>query len=212
MQAPGGNHGAPPPPQLPRAPPPAALMAAAAVSGEMELPDDYGALAGTRLVGAGYEFGPADQIGEGTYGQVYCARVKGSGEGGRPAEKVAIKKLMQATMKDDEKGLPVKALREIKLLRRLRECENIVRLREIVRSRPDASTGFCGAIFMVFDYASFDLTGFLEKHKYTLSTPMIKCLMRQLLTGAFVVLPFLVSNSPPRRRLSLLRSPQPTHR
>jgi len=177
-------------------------MVTPAEVGKIELPDDGApgseALAGTRLVDAGYEYGPADQIGEGTYGQVYCARVKGSGAGGRPIEKVALKKIRMD--QEAREGFPITAIREIKLLSHLRECENIVRLREIVRSRLDASTGFRGAIFMVFDYASFDLTGFLEKHKYTLSTPMIKCLMRQLLTGAFVVLALLVSCSPARGR------------
>jgi len=194
MQAAPAHRGAPS--QQPQAPPPVPLMVTPAEVGKIELPDDGApgseALAGTRLVDAGYEFGPADQIGEGTYGQVYCARVKGS------AEKVALKKIRMD--QEAREGFPITAIREIKLLSHLRECENIVRLREIVRSRLDASTGFRGAIFMVFDYASFDLTGFLEKHKYTLSTPMIKCLMRQLLTGAFVVLALLVSCSPARGR------------
>eukprot|EP00951_Prasinocladus_malaysianus_P009908 scaffold72349_cov36-Prasinocladus_malaysianus.AAC.1 len=63
------------------------------------------------------------QIGEGTYGQVYLARDK------RTGEKVALKKIRL----DNEKGegFPVTAIREILILKDIAH-ENIINLKEIV--------------------------------------------------------------------------------
>lgn len=65
------------------------------------------------------------QIGEGTYGQVYIARDRSS------HEEVALKKIRMDNEKD---GFPITAIREIKILRTAND-DNVIRLREIVRSK-----------------------------------------------------------------------------
>ena len=69
-----------------------------------------------------------DQIGEGTYGQVYKAQDK------RANVIVALKKVRLENEKD---GFPITAVREIKILRQLNH-KNIVNLREIVTDKQDA--------------------------------------------------------------------------
>jgi hypothetical protein len=79
---------------------------------------------GTRDVQSAYLFNTEHQIGEGTYGQVYLATCK------QTQDKVALKKIR---MDNEKEGFPITAIREIKLLTSLQH-ENVVRLREIVRS------------------------------------------------------------------------------
>ena len=69
-----------------------------------------------------------DQIGEGTYGQVYKAQDR------RASVIVALKKVRLENEKD---GFPITAVREIKILRQLNH-KNIVNLREIVTDKQDA--------------------------------------------------------------------------
>lgn len=65
------------------------------------------------------------QIGEGTYGQVFLAKDRDTGE------LVALKKIR---MDNEKEGFPITAIREIKLLKVL-DHENVIRLKEIVRSQ-----------------------------------------------------------------------------
>ena len=65
------------------------------------------------------------QIGEGTYGEVYLATDL------LTRDRVALKKIR---MDNEKEGFPITAIREIKLLKRL-ENENVIRLKEIVRSQ-----------------------------------------------------------------------------
>ncbi|CAA2993396.1 cyclin-dependent kinase c-2 [Olea europaea subsp. europaea] len=69
-------------------------------------------------------FEKLEQIGEGTYGQVYMAREKGTGE------IVALKKIR---MDNEKEGFPITAIREIKILKKLQH-ENVIKLKEIVTS------------------------------------------------------------------------------
>ena len=71
-----------------------------------------------------YMFNAGQQIGEGTYGQVFMGHEKESND------KVALKKIRMDTEKE---GFPITAIREIKILSSLQH-ENVVSLREIVRS------------------------------------------------------------------------------
>ena len=66
-----------------------------------------------------------DQVGEGTYGEVYL------GEDLHSHERVALKKIR---MDNEKEGFPITAIREIKLLKRL-DNENVITLKEIVRSQ-----------------------------------------------------------------------------
>ncbi|KAL1536733.1 Cyclin-dependent kinase C-2 [Salvia divinorum] len=69
-------------------------------------------------------FEKLEQIGEGTYGQVYMAREK------RTGEIVALKKIR---MDNEKEGFPITVIREIKILKKLQH-ENVIHLKEIVTS------------------------------------------------------------------------------
>eukprot|EP00967_Tisochrysis_lutea_P037955 scaffold45538_cov19-Tisochrysis_lutea.AAC.1 len=45
------------------------------------------------------------------------------------------------------------------------------------------NNNYKGSIYMVFDYAEYDLTGLMETVKYKFSESQIKCIMKQLLKG-----------------------------
>lgn len=104
------------------------------------------------------------ELGQGTYGEVFRARDKATGE------EVAIKKIK---MDNEKEGFPITAIREIKLLSQLAECNeklvddlmrnNIIKLREIVRSDSHESNNGKGSVYMVFDYMEHDLAGLMER-------------------------------------------------
>jgi len=115
-----------------------------------------------------------EQVGEGTYGQVWKARDSKTGD------YVALKKVR---MDNEREGFPLTAIREIKLLKTLHH-RNIVNLKEIVTGREDKEktrTGK-GSIYMVFEYLDHDLTGLMDS-KVVFTEGQIKCYARQLLLG-----------------------------
>ncbi|CAK9205731.1 unnamed protein product [Sphagnum troendelagicum] len=127
-------------------------------------------------------FEKIEQIGEGTYGQVYMAKEKATGE------IVALKKVR---MDNEKEGFPITAIREIKILKKLQH-ENVIKLKEIVTSKgPEKddngksgdSNKFKGSIFLVFEYMDHDLTGLSDRPGMHFTIPQIKCYMKQLLTG-----------------------------
>ncbi|MCL7035486.1 hypothetical protein MKW94_011671 [Papaver nudicaule] len=129
-------------------------------------------------------FEKLEQIGEGTYGQVYMAREILTGE------IVALKKIR---MDNEREGFPITAIREIKILKKLHH-ENVIKLKEIVTStgpekdeqgKPGPTDGnkYKGGIYMVFEYMDHDLTGLSDRPGMRFSIPQIKCYMKQLLTG-----------------------------
>ncbi|KAL9691848.1 hypothetical protein QQ045_012275 [Rhodiola kirilowii] len=128
-------------------------------------------------------FEKLEQIGEGTYGQVFMAWDKATGE------IVALKRIR---MDNEREGFPITAIREIRLLKKL-DHPNVVKLKEMV-----TSTGICkffklccntygnkyrGSIYMVFEYMDHDLTGLSDRPGQRFTIPQIKCYMKQLLTG-----------------------------
>ncbi|KAK3700498.1 hypothetical protein QZH41_015721 [Actinostola sp. cb2023] len=116
-----------------------------------------------------------EQIGEGTYGQVYKARDKITGE------LVGMKKVRT----DNEKeGFPITAVREIKILRQLNH-PNIINLKEIVTDKPNAMDfrKDKGAFYLVFEYMDHDLMGLLESGLVHLTEDHIRSFIRQLLDG-----------------------------
>ncbi|CEH17388.1 pkinase-domain-containing protein [Ceraceosorus bombacis] len=106
-----------------------------------------------------------NQVGEGTYGQVFKARAERSGA------LVALKKIRMEAEKD---GFPVTAMREIKLLQHLRH-PNVVRLHEMMVSK--------GSIYLVFEYMEHDLNGVLQHPSIEFSAAHLKSLSRQFLRG-----------------------------
>eukprot|EP00126_Sphaerothecum_destruens_P015274 Sdes_comp9214_c0_seq1m698 len=127
-------------------------------------------------------FSILEQIGEGTYGQVYKAKNKFTGE------VVALKKIR---MENDKEGFPITAIREMKILRNLKHS-NIVELKEIVtdinaeqgnqlsNSNPNA-TCEKGSIYMVFEYLDHDLAGLMDSGVFSFTESHIKWIMFQLI-------------------------------
>ncbi|EEH59683.1 uncharacterized protein MICPUCDRAFT_14515 [Micromonas pusilla CCMP1545] len=116
-----------------------------------------------------------EQIGEGTYGQVFMARSNTTGE------IVALKKVR---MDNEKEGFPITAIREIKILKSL-DHKNVIKLKEIVTSKAHALNQNKGSIYMVFEYMDHDLTGLADRPGMKFSEPQIKCYMKQLLTGLY---------------------------
>ncbi|GAB4829329.1 hypothetical protein Ancab_018998 [Ancistrocladus abbreviatus] len=113
------------------------------------------------------EFERLNKIDEGTYGVVYRARDKKTGE------IVALKKVK---MEKERDGFPLTSLREINILLSFHH-PSIVDVKEVVvGSNLDS-------IFMVMEYMEHDLKGLMESIKQPFSQSEAKCLMLQLLEG-----------------------------
>lgn len=122
------------------------------------------------------DFEEIEQIGEGTYGQVWMGRDKSSGE------IVALKKVR---MDQEKEGFPVTAIRELKMLRSLRH-ENIVNLKEIVTGKNQgrhSSHRNKHEIYMVFEYVDHDLTGLMDTPGIRFTEAQVKTYTKQLLSG-----------------------------
>lgn len=72
-------------------------------------------------------FEKKEQLGHGTYGEVYLAVHKETGE------KVALKKIKLEASKEKRQGFPITALREMRVLKQLHH-QNVVELKEVCRS------------------------------------------------------------------------------
>merc|ERR1719192_1338279 len=130
-----------------------------------DLPPYLPSVSGCRSV---EEFQCLNRIEEGTYGVVYRARDKTTGE------TVALKKLK---MEREKEGFPITSLREINTLL-ISQHPNVVTVREIVvGSNMDQ-------IFIVMDFVHHDLKSLMEtmrKKNQVFLSGEIKCLMIQLL-------------------------------
>lgn len=114
-------------------------------------------------------------VGEGTYGQVYKAKDKITGD------YVALKKVR---LDKEKEGFPITAVREIKILRQLSH-PSIVNLKEIVTDKQSA-VDFRkdkGAFYLVFEYCDHDLMGILESGFVQFTKEHISSMMKQLLQG-----------------------------
>lgn len=105
------------------------------------------------------------QVGEGTYGKVYKACHKHTGEF------VALKRIR---MEQERDGFPITSMREIKLLQRLKH-PGVVNLLEMMIEK--------SSVYMVFEYMDHDLTGVLANPNVTFEAPHIKDLAAQLFDG-----------------------------
>lgn len=101
-------------------------------------------------------------IGDGTYGTVSKAMVKGT------REFVAIKKLKKGVNSWDE----CSEMPEINVLRKLSHA-NVIKLREVIRERDD--------LYLVFDYMECSLIDFLQRSPST--HPLIISFIRQAMEG-----------------------------
>lgn len=115
-----------------------------------------------------FEYERLNKINEGTYGVVYRARDKKTGE------IVALKKV-KMNKQDSDGGFPLTSLREINILLSLNHT-SVVGVKEVVMDDDNS-------IFMVMEYMEHDLKGLMEARKRPFSTSEVKCLMLQLLEG-----------------------------
>ncbi|KAK2438009.1 cyclin-dependent kinase [Trifolium repens] len=113
------------------------------------------------------EFERLNKIDEGTYGVVYRAKDKKTGE------IVALKKVK---MEKEKEGFPLTSLREINILLSFHH-PYIVDVKEVVVGSS------LDSIFMVMEYMEHDLKGLMESMKQPFSQSEVKCLMIQLLEG-----------------------------
>ncbi|KAL7579972.1 hypothetical protein ACA910_004966 [Epithemia clementina (nom. ined.)] len=135
-----------------------------------------------------------EQIGEGTYGQVYRARCKDTGR------IVAMKKMR--IHHGGYWGMPLQLIREIKILKRLHH-PRLLSMIEVVTSKgvehldtddpplksigdqpsdkaSDAREAYKGNLFLVLEYVEHDLTGLLDV-AYQFEEVQIKSVFKQLL-------------------------------
>ncbi|XP_020576964.1 cyclin-dependent kinase G-2-like isoform X1 [Phalaenopsis equestris] len=113
------------------------------------------------------EFERLNKIDEGTYGVVYRAKDKITGD------IVALKKVK---MEKEREGFPLTSLREINILLSFHH-PSIVDVKEVVVGSS------LDSIFMVMEYMEHDLKGLMETMKQPFSQSEVKCLMLQLLSG-----------------------------
>jgi serine/threonine protein kinase len=114
------------------------------------------------------------KIGEGTYGEVFKARDKQTGE------LCALKKVR---LENEKEGFPITAVREIQILRQLTHT-NIVNLKEIVMdARTIADIRNDTSFYLVFEYCDHDLFGLLDSGLIQFNLDHIASFMHQLMSG-----------------------------
>jgi len=106
-----------------------------------------------------------EKIGEGTYGVVYKARNRVSGD------LVALKKIR---LEAEDEGIPSTAIREISILKELQH-PNIVRLLDVIHTEKKLT--------LVFEYLDQDLKKYLDQMEGNVDTGTLKTLLFQLLRG-----------------------------
>ena len=74
-------------------------------------------------------------------------------------EIVALKKVR---MDNEKEGFPITAIREIKILQKLKH-KNVVNLKEIVTSKAQKANDMKGSIYLVFEYMDHDLAGLADR-------------------------------------------------
>jgi cyclin-dependent kinase 2 len=111
-------------------------------------------------------FQKIEKVGEGTYGVVYKAKEKNTGD------LVALKKIRLDT---ENEGVPSTAIREISLLKELKH-HNIVSLKDVIHSQK--------RLYLVFEYLDQDLKKFMDNAPpNALSEDLVKSYLHQLLQG-----------------------------
>jgi len=106
-----------------------------------------------------------EKCGEGTYGIVYKARDRVTGE------IVALKKIR---LESEDEGIPGTAIREIALLKELQH-PNIVRLYDVVHTEKKLT--------LVFEFLDLDLKKYLDQCEGGIELGVLKSFLYQLLRG-----------------------------
>ncbi|CAF1016361.1 unnamed protein product [Rotaria sp. Silwood1] len=114
------------------------------------------------------------KIGEGTYGEVFKARDKTTGE------LCALKKVR---LENEKEGFPITAIREIQILRQLTH-PHIVNLKEIIMdARAIVDIKNDTSFYLVFEYCDHDLFGLLDSGLIELDMEHIRAFIYQLMSG-----------------------------
>ncbi|CAN1802188.1 Cyclin-dependent kinase G-2 [Linum perenne] len=116
-----------------------------------------------------FEYERLNAINEGTYGKVFKAKDKKSGE------IVAVKMIKMDKRVVEDYGFPVSSLREINILFSFQH-PSIVEVKEVAMDDRDN-------VYMVMEYMEHDLKELMKVMKQPFSTSEVKCLMLQLLAG-----------------------------
>ncbi|KAI0305169.1 kinase-like domain-containing protein [Multifurca ochricompacta] len=175
----------PAPPAVPRSPPSMSLPPTRSPDGERAheneanayekatLNPEYKAY-GRTFVGSGQhdDYDAMTKLGEGTFGEVHKAKHCPTGK------LVALKRIL---MHNEKEGMPVTALREIKILKALKH-PNVVELLDMFVVRSNGKDKPL-SVYMVFPYMDHDLAGLLENERVKLQPSQIKLYMKQLLEG-----------------------------
>jgi serine/threonine protein kinase len=112
------------------------------------------------------------KIGEGTYGVVYKARDRETGE------ILALKKIR---LDDEDEGVPGTAIREIALLKEVSKNKNIVTLLDVVYIKQ--------RLYLAFEFLDYDLKKYIDSvthegpNSKKLPPELVKSYLFQLLTG-----------------------------
>ncbi|KAJ3065326.1 serine/threonine protein kinase, CMGC, CDC2/CDK sub [Podochytrium sp. JEL0797] len=119
------------------------------------------------------EYVSGKKVGEGTFGEVMIMTHSKTGK------VYALKKIL---MHNEKEGIPITALREIKILKSL--ChENVVELTEIAVKKGNKQSRTRGEVHMVFPFMDHDLNGLLENPSIRFMPHQIKSYFQQLLKG-----------------------------
>jgi len=111
------------------------------------------------------KYAKIDKLGEGTYGIVYKAKNRETGE------IVALKRIR---LESEDEGVPCTAIREISLLKELKH-PSIVRLLDVIHQEKKLT--------LVFEYLDQDLKKFLDENRGEISLPITKSFLYQLFKG-----------------------------
>ncbi|KAF5305615.1 hypothetical protein FQR65_LT07695 [Abscondita terminalis] len=118
------------------------------------------------------------KIGQGTFGEVFKAKEKANSK-----KLVAMKKVL---MENEKEGFPITALREIRILQRLKH-ENVVSLIEICHKRACQQNKCLSTFYLVFEFCEHDLAGLLSNINVKFNLGEIKKVMQQLLNGLYYI-------------------------
>jgi serine/threonine protein kinase len=113
------------------------------------------------------------QIGSGVYGSVY----RGEAPTGKP---VALKFLR---LENERDGLPITAVREIKLLKHMNH-KNVIKLLDMVTNKKMGKDARRKAdIYMVLEWCDHDLSGLLHNPEFKFTEAVVKHFMQQIMEG-----------------------------
>jgi len=119
------------------------------------------------------QFQKLEKIGEGTYGVVYKARNKSTGQ------LVALKKIR---LECDDEGCPSTAVREISLLKELSANPFIVRLLDVIH-QGQSGTGQGSKLYLVFEYLLMDLKKYMDTVKGPIDPSLVRSYTYQICSG-----------------------------